>query len=442
MQNKLAPLSANALNFVCNCAYNWLSVAEGGKRGGKDIASVKAFCRALETHPNKLHLAAGVSVAAAKLNIIHSDGYGLLNYFYGRCRQGKFQEREAVYVQTLTGEKIVLISGGGKAGDERLIKGNTYGMAIITEANECTPEFLQEVFDRTISSAARKIWHTLNPKAPKHWYYEKILDFHQAEQAKNKDYGLNYGHFTIADNLSISDEQIRTVLKTYDKKSVWFKRDILGQRAVAEGGMFLQFAANPSKWLIAAPAQRYQKLFVGVDFGGNKAKTVFILIGITSVNNRPEIHILAEHIVKNNGYGIDSNQISTEHKKFFMGCIEKYNQLPEKSFTDHNFLAFTIQLGKDIGDTSLVRLVSKRIVSKEWALNINALFNTGRLKIVKDCKQVINMFCGMLFDPKKTDDSPLDDGTCENDIYDATRYAMSQTMENWILNGIIRNGGN
>jgi len=387
-----------------------------------------------------LHLAAGVSVAAAKLNIIHSDGYGLLNHFHGRCRQGKFQEREAVYIQTLAGEKIVLISGGGKAGDERLIKGNTYGMAIITEANECTAEFLQEVFDRTISSGLRKIWHTLNPKPPKHWYYDKILDFHQAEQSMNKDYGLNYGHFTIADNLSISDTQIREVLNTYDKNSVWYKRDILGQRAAAEGVMFLQFAANPNRWLIDKPEDRYNKLFVGVDFGGNKAKTVFILIGITSGAKGPEIHILDEHIVKNSGYGIDSNQISTEHKKFFMDCVQKYGMLPERSFTDHNFLAFTIQLGKDIGDTSLVRLVSKRLSAKEWALNLNTLFNTNRLKINKDCKHVINMFCEMLFDPKKTDDSPLDDGTCENDIYDATRYAMSLTLENWIVNGIINNG--
>lgn len=65
---------------------------------------------------------AGVSNATAKLNILDCDGYGLLNYFEGRCREGKYKDRDCVYVQTKTGEKIVLVSGGGKDGDEKLIR--------------------------------------------------------------------------------------------------------------------------------------------------------------------------------------------------------------------------------------------------------------------------------------------------------------------------------
>lgn len=118
----------------------------------------------LENHPNKLHLVAGVSSATAKLNILDCDGYGLLNYFEGRCREGKYQNRECVYVMTATGEKVILVSGGGKDGDEKYIKGNTYGMAYVTEANECHPKFLKEVFDRTLSSTDRKIFHDLNQK--------------------------------------------------------------------------------------------------------------------------------------------------------------------------------------------------------------------------------------------------------------------------------------
>ncbi len=37
----------------------------------------------------------------------------------GRCREGKYKDRDCVYVQTKTGEKIVLVSGGGKDGDEK-----------------------------------------------------------------------------------------------------------------------------------------------------------------------------------------------------------------------------------------------------------------------------------------------------------------------------------
>lgn len=52
---------------------------------------------------------------------------------------------------------------------------------------------------------------------------------------KIPNYGLNYEHFTLLDNLSLSDDKIRKILQTYEKTSVWYKRDILGQRSSAEG---------------------------------------------------------------------------------------------------------------------------------------------------------------------------------------------------------------
>ena len=238
--NLPAPFSKNQNAFFWRCFNSWLNVAEGGKRGGKNVLITLAYCAILEKHPSKIHLIAGVSTSTARLNILDCDGYGMMNFFEGRCRLGQYQNRDCLYVQTPTGEKIVLVSGGGKDRDERLIKGNTYGTAYITEANECHPNFIQEVFDRTISSPDRKIFHDLNPKAPGHWYYD-ILDFHETQQEKDPAYGYNYGHFTIADNMSISDEQLRRILKTYDKNSVWYKRDILGQRCIAEGLVYPMF---------------------------------------------------------------------------------------------------------------------------------------------------------------------------------------------------------
>ena len=130
--NKPAPLSQRQYEYFLRCFDSWLNVAEGGKRGGKNVLATLIFCSLLETHKNKIHLVAGVSNATAKLNILDCDGYGLLNYFEGRCREGKYKDRDCVYVQTKTGEKVVLVSGGGKDGDEKLIKGNTYGMAYLT----------------------------------------------------------------------------------------------------------------------------------------------------------------------------------------------------------------------------------------------------------------------------------------------------------------------
>lgn len=265
-----APFSQNQMRFFWNCFDHWFNVAEGGKRGGKNVLITMAYCTILEKHPSRIHLIAGVSTATARLNILDCDGFGLKNYFEGRCREGTYQNRDCLYIQTATGEKVVLVSGGGKAGDEKLIKGNTYGTAYITEANECSETFIKEVFDRTLSSPDRKVFHDLNPKAEGHWYYKTILDFHEAKQRENPDYGLNYGHFTIADNMSISDEQLRAVLATYDRKSIWYARDILGQRKAAEGLIYDMFDRGRNVFKLGEEPIGLRSVavrWIGVDYG-------------------------------------------------------------------------------------------------------------------------------------------------------------------------------
>lgn len=262
-----APFSENQMRFFWDCFDHWFNVAEGGKRGGKNVLITMAYCTILEKHPSKIHLIAGVSTATARLNILDCDGFGLKNYFEGRCREGVYQNRDCLYIKTATGEKVVLISGGGKAGDEKLIKGNTYGTAYITEANECSKIFIQEVFDRTLSSPDRKIFHDLNPKAEAHWYYQDVLNFHEEKLKENPKYGLNYGHFTIADNMSISDDQLRAVLATYDRKSVWYARDILGQRKMAEGLVYPMFSMEKHVVKGVIPYSSRHRYYVSIDYG-------------------------------------------------------------------------------------------------------------------------------------------------------------------------------
>ena len=45
-----------------------------------------------------------------------------------------------MYIQTKAGEKVVLVSGGGKDGDEKLIKGNTYGDGVCDGGKRMSPE--------------------------------------------------------------------------------------------------------------------------------------------------------------------------------------------------------------------------------------------------------------------------------------------------------------
>jgi len=68
--------------------------------------------------------------------------------------------------------------------------------------------------------------------------------------------------------MSISDEQLRQVLKTYDKSTVWYARDILGLRKAAEGLVYPMF--NDARHVVdEIPWQALQRgrWYICVDYG-------------------------------------------------------------------------------------------------------------------------------------------------------------------------------
>lgn len=63
--------------YIRACRAGTCCVAEGAVRAGKTIDNVFAFCTALETSPDKIHLATGSTIGAAKLNIGDCNGFGI-----------------------------------------------------------------------------------------------------------------------------------------------------------------------------------------------------------------------------------------------------------------------------------------------------------------------------------------------------------------------------
>ncbi len=417
--NRPAPFTQNQIDYFNRSQNSWFNVAEGGKRGGKNVLQVLAFCRDLELHPNKLHLIAGVSQATAKLNIIDCDGFGLMNYFEGRCRAGKYNERSCLYIDTKTGEKIVLVSGGRKDGDEAYIKGNTYGMAYVTEANECHKNFVKEVFDRTLSSSDRKVYHDLNPKAPNHWYYKEVLAFHEREQRKSSAYGYNYGHFTIADNLSISDDKLRTILRTYEKGTVWYERDILGKRKVAQGVIFPTFAGDATPYIIKAdkvPAN-LKYVEVGFDIGGNGSAYALTCTGhgydgiqYKLKAQKKQASEMAMQDVEDfvvefcdyveNKYGVKIGMVACDHITLVVNSLNENTK-------------YTAEFAYKPPLEDRVFAYSKLLKNKK------VFFVEG------ECGDLIDEMQSLVFDDKSDKPIPLDDGSMQIDTWDSNIYSES-----------------
>lgn len=416
--NNIAPLSSNQKQYLKNAGSSWFNVAEGGKRGGKNVLNTLAYCLTLEMHPDRLHLIAGVSQSTASINILDCDGYGLLNYFEGRCREGKFKDKNCVYVSTVKGEKIILVAGGGKNGDERYIKGNTYGTAYITEANECAESFIKEVFDRTLSSNDRKIFHDLNPKPPTHWYYSEILDFHEQAQAKDRNYGYNYGHFTIADNLSISDEKLKKILTTYEKGTVWYDRDIKGLRRTAEGIVFQDFAEHTKNYIIASDElpKAFKWEYVGFDIGGNGSAYAMTCsaLGYDGV-----LYILRSQ--KKQAPNLPMAEVDTFVFDFINSVESDYKLRIDSVNCDHS-------------DVIINTLNEKRYIFgktykpplEDRPFLFSLLMAQGRFKLVEgECEALENELQNLVYDSKQEKPIVLDDGSMQIDTWDSLTYSVS-----------------
>ena len=236
-----------------DCTYN---ILEGAVRSGKTIDNVFAFAHELKRTPDKIHLASGSTLGNAKMNIGDANGFGLEWIFRGQCRWGKYKGMEALIIQgpdTNFRQRIVIFAGSFKADSYKAIRGNSYGMWIATEINLHHDNFIKEAFNRQLAAVNRKIFWDLNPEHPKAPIYKNYIDVYAEKAAAGTLLGgYNYRHFDIFQNATIPQQRLQEIISQYDEGSIWYIRDILGQRTIAEGLIYQKIATS-----IAAHDKRF-----------------------------------------------------------------------------------------------------------------------------------------------------------------------------------------
>ena len=310
-------------------------------------------------------------------------------------------------------------------------------MAYVTEANECHQKFLKEVMDRTISSSDRKIFHDLNPKPPAHWYYTEILDFHEKQQKVDENYGYNYQHFNIFDNMSITDEQLKRVLVTYDKNSIWYRRDILGKRIANAGILFPLIANNEDRFKIDKQLMYGGIITTGVDIGKNGSKHAFCSQMISRTYR--EVEVLRSDEVdcsnqdemqgENSGIGVKLKQLKEGFIKHIKYVIMNYGRI-DRIYVDSaepTIIDFLQQAVLDI-DFHIPVVPSLKIKINDRIHMFGILLMQDRLKFINgETKEIIKGLQEATQDDEVTDmDVWLDDGTSDIDILDAFNYGIEQ----------------
>lgn len=415
------PFSTKHKRYIKNALRSKMSVAEGSIRSGKTIDNCIIACAYLETCPDKIHLASGSTIANAKLNIGACNGYGLENLFKGRCKWGKYKDNDCLYIYTKTGEKVVVFAGGGKSDSYKKILGNSYGLWIATEINEhydstdSRESFIKVAFGRQVASKKPMVLWDLNPCNPRHTIYTEYIEKYKQEFIG----GYNYEHFTLHDNLSITRQRLLEIESQYDKNSVWYRRDILGERCVAEGLVYQQFANNMGDYCIDTLPNDFILYNIGVDFGGSGSATTFVFTGFTKrfekvvpiLSERHEEELTSEMLKKIFANFVDMcYHISNKHIQVYCDSAEQILMRDLKTVVARSHLPVSIHNAKKMPILERIRLVNKLIAQDRFA-------------VYKRAESVKGAMFEAKWDKDKTD-VRIDDGSTDIDTMDALEYSI------------------
>ena len=411
-------------HYIKAALHNRMCVAEGAIRSGKTIDHCIIAAAYLETAPDKFHLASGSTIGNAKLNIGVCNGFGLESLFRGRCRWGKFKDNECLYVDTQTGEKVIIFVGGAKADSYKRILGNSYGLWIATEINEhydssdSRSSFVKVASGRQIAAVKPFTLWDLNPCNPKASIYEEYIDKYRTQGLEG---GYLYEHFTIKDNATITPARIREIESRYDPQTVWYRRDILGERAIAEGLIYQQFADRPQDFIVDA-LPRVHHAVIGVDFGGGTSAHAFCCLGFIG----DSVCVLDEYREQE---ALNPTKLEQDFVDFVKRCQMRW--LVTDAWCDSaeqtliNGLRTTAAMNRlpiNIGN-ALKKPINDRI--RATCL----LMGAGRFKVFRGCTHTIDALKSAVWDSKHTtEDVRLDNGTTNIDSLDALEYSFEREI--------------
>ena len=151
------------------------------------------------------------------------------------------------------------IFGGKDERSQDLIQGVTLAGVLFDEVALMPESFVNQATGRC-SVTGSKFWFNCNPDNPKHWFKERWID---KAEAKN----LLYLHFTMDDNLSLSEEIKERYKGLY--QGVFYKRFILGLWVMAEGAIYDNWDEDENTYTgeLSPYLKQASSLWVGVDYG-------------------------------------------------------------------------------------------------------------------------------------------------------------------------------
>ena len=298
------------------------------------------------------------------------------------------------------------IFGGKDERSQDLIQGITLAGMFFDEVALMPESFVNQATGRC-SVEGSKYWFNCNPDGPYHWFKANWID-------KQKEKNLLYLHFTMDDNLSLSEKIKERYRSMYT--GVFFKRYILGVWAMAEGIIYDMF--DSEKHVKKDMPQLYPNgRYVSVDYGTQNA-TVFLL-WTKGIDNR--WYCIREYYYSGRDKGkqkTDAEYVK-DMKEFLSG--ERVKAI----IVDPSAASFIAALRK----AGFPVLKAKNYVEDGIRL-VGTLLNQGRILFSSLCVNTIMEFASYIWDKKaaeRGEDKPIKQ---HDHAMDAVRYFCSTVLGN------------
>ena len=378
-------------------------VADGAIRSGKTVSMAFSYVMwAMETFQGFNFGMCGKTIASFRRNVLTVLKTQL------RTRGYKVKDNKSenlVVISKGDKENNFYIFGGKDEASQDLIQGITIAGIFFDEVALMPESFVNQGTARC-SVDGSKFWFNCNPAGPFHWFKQ-----HWINKCRSKN--LVYLHFTMADNLTLTDKIRKRYASQY--VGVFFQRYILGLWVAAEGLIYDMFEKD--KHVVDVSELSLEgNTYVSCDYGTQNA-TVFLLWQKESTSER--------WCLKREYYysGRDNNKQKTDSE--LADDFEKWlaEDKPEKTIVDPAAASFIVELKK--------RGYSVKKADNEVRNGISdvstALYKKNIL-IDKSCKHTLEEFSSYCWDEKRAnagEDFPV---KMNDHCMDALRYFV-KTMK-------------
>ena len=434
-----APFSPAYRKFFEESKTHRYNVLTGGYRAGKSVLNCFCFSYYLNNCTEKLHIIAGATISTAKVTLIDGNGYGLLSIWGNRAKLGKYENNEALYIQTDMGEKICIIVGHSKADSYKSIQGLSIGSALITElglayvdAEDSTKDWVEQILARIIASREPKLFADMNPTAPSSKIYDHLDKLSRSVNDKGySDY--NYMQVSLFDNNALTMEQKLAYASLYDPNSVEYKRNVLGESQAAEGIIYTYFNNNKEKCIIQEKDEfTFLKghsgfVSIGIDYSlGGSSKTAFVSSWV--LDNFRMIYVFADELLDTRDK--TTQWIVDKFKEFLQKVQKRSHNAVRLVFADYaqkiltnSIRNATRQIAPNVQVLDCVKdKINNRIELK------NSLMCQGKYFICSTATNVLDATEAAVWDSKHPD-TRLDNGTYSVDTLDAEEYTWSKYIK-------------